>query len=298
MSAGADLRLLRAAVFTAVCVTLSAAGHALASGGQSLPVWSLVPACAGVFAVAVPLAGRERSLPGIAGLLAAGQLVLHTLFSCGPQAAPHGGMANGGSGSGSAVKELAGQLLCNGPSSGGMSDAEAHRIVSDAGLSAGQAQQAAGRTPTGSGSSGMIGDALSGGGSPLDCLRTAAHAALSLLDIPMLLGHVLVAIALGWLLRRGEAALWQLVRLSARSAAATAAAATAVLRALHRAVAYAGALCAGLLPHAPAQGFAAGADEEPEPRRVLLHHSVHRRGPPGPADSRTSPAPAELALAA
>ena len=37
---GADLRLLRAAVFAAVCVVLAAAGHALASCA-SVPLWTL-----------------------------------------------------------------------------------------------------------------------------------------------------------------------------------------------------------------------------------------------------------------
>lgn len=38
--AGAGLRLIRAAVFTAVCVVLSATGHALASCA-TVPWWSL-----------------------------------------------------------------------------------------------------------------------------------------------------------------------------------------------------------------------------------------------------------------
>ena len=57
------MRLLRTAVFTAVCVVLSAAGTWLAAGA-GVPGWTLVAGFAGVFAVAAPLAGRERTLPG------------------------------------------------------------------------------------------------------------------------------------------------------------------------------------------------------------------------------------------
>lgn len=279
MTAGADLRLLRAAVFTAVCVTLSAAGHTLASGGQGVAPGSVVIACAGVFAVAVPLAGRERSLPGIAALLAVGQIVLHAVFSCGQQAAAHRGPGGAG------IREFAGRLLCNGPPATQLTDAEARRIVADAGLSVHQAQQAAGGTPS-PGHGGEL--------SALECLRDAADAFLSLLDTPMLLGHAGAALVLGWLLRRGEAALWRLVRLSARSAAATVSAGAAPLRALRRAVAYVRALSAGLLPHAPARAFAAGRHGDEAPSAVLLHHSVHRRGPPL-TEHRTSTAPLVLA---
>ncbi|MFE7117772.1 hypothetical protein ACFU99_20385, partial [Streptomyces sp. NPDC057654] len=69
--AGADLRLLRTAVFTAVCVLLSAGGHAMASCA-SVPAWTLAAGFVVLFAAVAPLAGRERSLPGIAAVLTAG----------------------------------------------------------------------------------------------------------------------------------------------------------------------------------------------------------------------------------
>lgn len=278
MTAGADLRLLRAAVFTAVCVTLSAAGHAVAAGGHGLPLWSLGTACAVVFACTVPLAGRERSLPGIAALLATGQIVLHTLFSCAQQAIPHGAR-----GDNAGVREFAGRLMCNGPPATQLTDAQARRTLADAGLTVHQAQRATGDHPTGAPDSALA------------CLRTAADAVLSLLDGPMLLGHAAAALVLGWLLRRGEAALWRLVRLSARSAAATGA---APLRALRRAAAYVAALNSGLLPHAPARTFTAGRHEKTAPPTVLLHHSVHRRGPPARTENRTGTAAADHVLAA
>ncbi|NLU69642.1 hypothetical protein [Streptomyces sp. HNM0574] len=308
MTAGADLRLLRAAVFTAACVTLSAAGHALATGGQALPLGSLVTASVLVLAVAVPLAGRERSLPGIAALLTVGQLALHTVFSCGQQAVPRG--PQGGSGESREIFGLARQLLCNEHARGPLTEAEARRVVSDAGLS----PSAAAGSGSGSGSGGGLDSASAAGGygahgghgaadalaagDPLACLRHAAHAALSLLDVPMLAGHVLAALVLGWLLRRGESALWRLLRLSARSAAVTSAAELLPVGALRRALAYVRALCAGLFPAAPPRRATVRAGEATAPRPVLLQHAVHRRGPPRRTDHRAGSASAELALAA
>ncbi|MFG7941983.1 hypothetical protein [Streptomyces cacaoi] len=261
MTAGVDLRLLRAAVFAAVCVTLSAAGHLLAAGG-GLPFVTLLAGFAAVLVVALPLAGRECSLRGITALLALGQSGLHLLFSCGSHPAP----ASGTSPDPGGTATLAQRLLCH-TGSGQLSPAEAHRIVADAGLSpAHTTAHAAGPAA----------------GTPLDCLRSAAHTAVQLLDGPMLLGHLLAALVLGWLLRRGEAALWRLVRLSAQAAAV----ADEVLaaRALRAALAYVRALHAGLLPRVPARAVARrDRGDVPEPRSALLQHSVHRRGPPAPA---------------
>ncbi|MYV65311.1 hypothetical protein GT043_04965, partial [Streptomyces sp. SID2131] len=64
-TAGTQLRALRAAFFTALVVTLSVASHVLLSGAP-LPVGTVVPVAAGVFAVAYALAGRERGLGPIA----------------------------------------------------------------------------------------------------------------------------------------------------------------------------------------------------------------------------------------
>jgi len=319
MTAGADLRLLRAAVFTAVCVTLSAAGHALA-GGPAMPPWTLGAGCAVVFAVAAPLAGRERSLPGIVALLAAGQVALHSLFACGgaaggarrgmaampgmhgmPGGAGAGAAGSGaaagsgsGAGQGSGLRELAGRLLCDGGAGHRLTTAEARRVLAHSGLSPHQLAAHGGPSGAARGSVHAVAQsahaahsaAAGPGAGPLDCLRSAAHAALSLLNGPMLLGHLLAALVLGWLLRRGEAALWRLVRLSARSArtawssAPEAAARLAPVRALRTAVAWVAALGAGLLPEAPPRAVPGRAREKTVQRPVLLRHSVRRRGPP------------------
>lgn len=301
MTAGADLRLARAAVFTAVCVTLSAAGHSL-TGGHSMPLWTLGLGFAVVFAVAAPLAGRERSLPGIAALLTAGQILLHTLFACGrqvtgaaatPAGSPHGTHAGS---EGIELRSLAARLLCNEQSPGRMSDARARQVVSDAGLDAGRLGGHAGNAGhtgnAGHGSHGSFADhagqaghagheaagsAAASADTPLECLRTAAHAAVSLMDGPMLLGHILAALALGWFLHRGEAALWRLVRLSARTARE---AVRHVRASLGSALAHVRDRRSGPIPEMPARTGFLDAHLHGTARSVLLQHSVNRRGPP------------------
>ncbi|MFI6059442.1 hypothetical protein [Streptomyces sp. NPDC051286] len=254
--AGAGLRLLRAAVFTAVCVALSAAGHALASCAD-VPWWTLLAGFLGVFAVVVALAGRERSLPSIATTLAGGQLALHTLFGLGTHIAS-GTPTQAAADNGSLVR-FAASLVCGaGPAQ--LNAAEAHRIVSNAGIDPAtvtgmdhQSMAAAGTDPT----------------------------LTSLLpSLPMLLGHLLAALATGWLLRRGEIALFKLARLSAHGAQQLAA--EARLRALRAALVLVRALRAGLLveaatgPRAPRTAADAPAPVPGDP----LQHQVIRRGPP------------------
>ncbi|WP_431980633.1 hypothetical protein [Streptomyces qinglanensis] len=280
MTAGADLRLLRAAVFAAVCVTVSAAGHVLAAG-TVLPFGTLTLGFGCVFAVAVALAGRERSLPGIAGLLALGQVALHLVFSMGSHR-PHAGAAAAAPGAPQpdGIQALAGKLLCHG---GGapLSDAEARRVVVDAGL---DPQTAAATSGTGSaaGSAAHAAHETAAAGAfpgtPLDCLHEAARAAAGLLDVPMLFGHLCAALLLGWMLRRGEAALWRLVRLS--SGAAAVAEDLVAARALRTALAFVRALHNGLLPRVPARPVPERPEDETAPPSSLLQHSVHRRGPP------------------
>ncbi|PJE96504.1 hypothetical protein CUT44_18620 [Streptomyces carminius] len=290
--AAADLRLLRAAVFTAVCVTLSAAGHVLAAG-QGLPLWTVGAGCAAVLAVAVPLAGRERSLPGIAALLAAGQLALHFLFSCGQDGPAARSAPGAGAGDRHGLLELAGRLLCDDRATAALSEAEARRVVGEAGLSLSALPGAA--HPGHPGGPGHAGHAVPAGTlaaeTPAECLQAAVRTALSLLSVPMLLGHLLAALVMGWLLRRGDDALWRLVRLYARQAAVGDALAGALLvRALRTALRWARALSRGLLPAGllppSAPRTDRGADPVP-PRSLPPGHPVVRRGPPCSADDLT-----------
>lgn len=306
---GSDLRLLRAAVFAAVCVALAAAGHTFASR-MTVPAWTLGAGFLAVLAVVVPLAGRRRSLPGIVVLLAVGQTVLHTLFGLGQimtgsmsmgsmgstgsaasasagtvhAVASSGAVSAGGSAhalsslSDASLVEQAARLVC-GVSAAAISPAQAQRILLDARLYGGS-----GGTATGSGS----GAAASAVHQQADTMSSASGFAglsgfsgswLSLLpSLPMLLGHLLAAVAAGWLLRRGDTALLRLIALSAHGVAET-----ALVRSLRAALALVYALGAGL-PGAPSAGprlwRRTALLAAPAPRTEALQHTVIRRGPP------------------
>lgn len=79
---GTQLRAVRAALFTAVVVTLSAASHVLLSGAP-LPLNTVVAVAAAVFLLAYALAGRERSFGRIAALLIPLELAADTVFTTG-----------------------------------------------------------------------------------------------------------------------------------------------------------------------------------------------------------------------
>ncbi|GAA2791232.1 hypothetical protein GCM10019017_40880 [Streptomyces showdoensis] len=249
--------MLRAAVFTAVCVVLSALGHALAACA-GIALWSMAAGFLGVFGITVLFTGRERSLPAIVGALTVGQLGLHALFGFGQRRLAMGAEAD------QALVRMAAKLVC-GQGGTSLSPADAARIVSDAGLAPAAA--------TGHGHmAGMSGTSAA---------TTAARAAELVPSLPMLLGHLLAALATGWLLRRGDLALTRLVRLSAQGA--TELAACALVRSLRAALSLVRALLAGL-PGVPATGPRGPArtafDSSPPPVAEALQHTVIRRGPP------------------
>ncbi|MEU6245093.1 hypothetical protein [Streptomyces sp. NPDC047024] len=277
---GPRVRLLRAAVFAAVCVVLATAGHTLASCA-TVPLWTLGAGFAGSLLLMAPLAGRARSLPAIAGLLALGQTALHTLFGLGQHVSTVASGATGSMGSmhmsgmgsmGSmgatapsqdVLVERATRLLC-GSAPSTLSPGRAYQLLLDARLI----------DPSGH----LLGTPAA---------TTAPHAhdltgfsAASLPSLPMLLGHVLAAVAVGWLLRRGDLAVLRLIELSAHGVAEA-----ALVRSLRAAFALTRALCAGLLPATGTGPRPRRADREepPTPRTTALQHSVIRRGPPAAA---------------
>ncbi|MGW1745373.1 hypothetical protein ACWCRD_07105 [Streptomyces sp. NPDC002092] len=261
---GNDLRILRAAVFAAVCVVLAAGGHTLASCA-TVPLWTLGAGFLGAALVAVPLAGRVRSLTGIAALLAAGQTLLHTLFGLGQQTVSSGAMSMSSmtSTSDASLVERAARLVC-GTTAAAISPAQARRLLADARISPDTA---------------MSMD-MSSMHHPADALSAATSPASLLPSLPMLLGHILAAIAAGWLLRRGDLALLRLMELSAHSMAEG-----AFVRSLRAALALVRALCAGL-PAAPEAGPRPPRTAllaPPKPRTTALQHTVIRRGPPAAA---------------
>ncbi|MFI7406477.1 hypothetical protein ACIBW9_39440 [Streptomyces sp. NPDC049541] len=195
MRASPSVRVLRAAVFAALCVLLAAGGHALATG-TAPPVWVQASGFVPVFGAGCLLGARERSLVAIgAGTLTA-QAGLHLAFD--------------------AVRPHPMMLM--------------HGMYGMQGMSAMHMGHSHALTPH----------------------ATAAH--------------VGAAVVLTWWLRRGEAALWSLLR--------RAAALVPGLAAWWRVRGG-----AGTLPTAP-DAVRPGADGPRPLRGLLLRHTVQRRGPP------------------
>ncbi|MFE6550890.1 hypothetical protein ACFVHS_21200 [Streptomyces sp. NPDC057746] len=82
---GTQLRAVRAALFTAVVVTLSTASHVLLSE-VPLPMGTVAAIAGVVFVVAYALAGRERGFGKIAALLVPLELTADTVFTAGQHA--------------------------------------------------------------------------------------------------------------------------------------------------------------------------------------------------------------------
>ncbi|WP_369145377.1 hypothetical protein [Streptomyces sp. R44] len=245
-------RLLRAAVFTAVCVVLSALGHALAACA-GIALWTVVAGFLGVFGITVLFTGRERSLGFVVGALAGGQLGLHVLFGLGQRQLALSGQAD------DALVRMAARLVC-GAGTASLSPTDATRILTDAGVDPAAAAHAhMGHTAA----------------------MATAPAGELVPGLPMLLGHLLAALATGWLLRRGDRALGRLVELSEQGA--TELAECALVRSLRAALRLVRALLAGL-PAAPRTGprrtLRTTSDSSPPPVAEALQHTVIRRGPP------------------
>ncbi|MFF4395780.1 hypothetical protein [Streptomyces sp. NPDC001480] len=79
---GIQLRAVRAALFTALVVTLSSASHVLLSRAP-LPVNTVVAVAVAVFLLAYALAGRERGFGRIAAVLVPLELTADTVFTTG-----------------------------------------------------------------------------------------------------------------------------------------------------------------------------------------------------------------------
>ncbi|MEU7644218.1 hypothetical protein [Streptomyces huasconensis] len=272
---GVDLRLLRAAMFAAVCVVLSAGGHVLASC-VAVPLWTLGVGFLAVLAVALPLAGRARSLPGIAALLAVGQVGLHALFGLGQ----HGMAAAPVSGDATLV-ERAARLVC-GAGAATITPAQAHRILTTAGLTPGGGRAAGhhhGQSAAAAADTAL--DSLPAAGMTGSAHSAGSMGAMALVpSLPMLVAHLLAAVAAGWLLRRGDLALLRLVRLAH---GAQGVAEGTLVRSLRSALTLVRALRAGL-PGAPGTSGPpvprTALFAPPKPRTVTLEDAVIRRGPP------------------
>ena len=177
---GVSLRAARAVPFATVCLLVSGLGHSLAGGGAP-PLHGLLLGGLAVLVAAMALAGRERSLPVVAGALTAGEFGLHLWFHHLHQAMSGGAMAGmPGMGDAAALSPLdllASKLLC-GPLPAGMTSAD---LVRMAGLDPAAYSDVAPHLPATA--SGWLG-----------------------ITPGMALGHLAAALVAGWWLRRGEAA--------------------------------------------------------------------------------------------
>ncbi|MBK5995122.1 hypothetical protein JHN53_26500 [Streptomyces sp. MBT58] len=181
---GTQLRVARAALFTALVVVLSTASHVLLSG-VPLPLTAVAGLAAVVFAVAYALAGRERGFGAIAGLLVPLELAADTLFTTG-------------------------QHLCYGAAGGPI--AGPLRSVGFDVLCGGGEVGATGARLAGVGTVGTPLAGVTGAGD-----RAAALLAQPGPAVPWLLlaAHVTVGLLAALWLRRGEAALARLLRTAA-----------------------------------------------------------------------------------
>lgn len=104
-----QFRALRAAIFTALVVTLSAASHVLLSRAP-LPWFTVAGLSVGVFAVAYAFSSRERGFWRIAALLVPLELAADTIFTAGQDACygPAGGPVSG------SLRALGLDVLCGG----------------------------------------------------------------------------------------------------------------------------------------------------------------------------------------
>lgn len=180
---GTRIRAVRAALFTALVVTLSSASHVLLSR-VPLPLTVVALLAGAVFAVAFALAGRERGFGAIAGLLVPLELAADTVFTTG-------------------------QHLCYGAAGGPI--AGPLRSVGVDVLCGGEA---------GSGADGLSG--VASVGTPLAGVTGQGGHAAALLASPgpavpwlLLAAHVAVGLLAAAWLRRGESALAGLLRAAA-----------------------------------------------------------------------------------
>ncbi len=284
------IRLMRAAVFAALCVAMAATAHvAMAGAGVSPPV--LLGAFGAVLGLTWLLAGTRRGIGVISVWMVAAQSALHLLFQ---QA---GAAGRGGSGLGRlATPDWAALLLCNPDrAGGGLSPVELARmagidpdvpppagslrpmagmhhgaagsvdgVAMDMGLSgaAGMPGMPPGMTHQMSG--GMSGQMSGGMSGQMSSAMTHG------MSTGMALAHVLAALACALLLWRGDAALVRVFELLA--ALGTVVAGALLLPLL--------TLFARPLGYRPPAAFRP-ADRPARPlRSVLLTHAVVRRGPP------------------
>ncbi|MFD5375269.1 hypothetical protein ACFWJE_12755 [Streptomyces griseoincarnatus] len=190
MTAGWCFRMLRAAVFAAVCVLLAALGHLLMSG-TAVPSWALAVAVAVTGGAPWCLAGRERGLLVVSSVVVAAQTALHVWFSyvqelSRPPVRPMPPMSMHGMAAGEGTSSL-------------------DHLASMAHM--GHAMH----SMTHGGRSGGSTDAM-GAMSSLDAMPATGHALGGMSSTGMLAAHVLAALLCGLWLAHGERAAFRILR--------------------------------------------------------------------------------------
>ncbi|MFG2630290.1 hypothetical protein [Streptomyces sp. NPDC048473] len=256
MTPGRCCRAVRAAVFAATCVLLAALGHILMSG-TPVPWWAMAAAFAATAATAWFLSGSERGILAVTSTMVVAQAALHTGFSL-AQTAVHPSVTD----SPSFAQQWAQSLLC-GPSSTSISQAEAVRVVTDAGLGSRLHQPPPGMTDmTMPGGMHHAHAGMQAMTDPSTAMPTG-HGTVGMSPAGMLAAHLLAALLCGLWLAYGERATFRLLRTFAGWIIAP-------LRLLFRLPAP---------PHRPR--IRARRDHRVRvPRQLFLIHALTSRGPP------------------
>ncbi|MFF9047309.1 hypothetical protein [Streptomyces parvulus] len=251
MSVGGFLRVLRAAVFAAVCVVLAALGHVVMSG-EGLPWWVLLSGASVVGAVGWAFGARERRRRTVAGLTVAAQTGLHVAFTLAqsgdrPVAAPETTQS---------LRQWADHFLCGAAPTPAQA-ARAYDIAVAAGLHPGDHVTAHGAHVGAPAGHGM--PAMTGMGGMHDMTHLAGSSSWG-----MLAAHVLAAVLCGLWLAQGESAAFKLVRACA-----------------DRAFVPLRLVLAVLCPPPAPPSFRPAPRSRGRLRQLLLVHILTTRGPPG-----------------
>lgn len=259
MTPGRCCRVVRAAMFAAVCVLLAATGHILMSGA-AVPWWAMAAAFGGTAGAGWALAGRERGLLAVTGAAVGVQAALHAGFSL-VQSAVHPAVSAGtsltqqcavyltcGSGTAAGPSPSAAARVMAGPAAGPVFPAARH-VTGGAEAHAHHAHHAAPMTDTAA----AVPTASAPGG----------HDMLGMSPAGMLTAHLVAAVLAGLWLAYGERAVFRLLR-------ALAGRLRAPLRLL---------LATAPVPRRPRLRVRR-ARRVRAPRRLFLVHAITSRGPP------------------
>ncbi|KOV60467.1 hypothetical protein [Streptomyces sp. MMG1121] len=264
MSVGGVFRVLRAAVFAAVCVVLAAIGHVLMSGSP-ISWWVLLGCTTAVGGLAWALGGAERGRSAVVALTVAVQTCLHICFTL-AQTGRQPAMA--APDDGAAIRQWASYLLCGADPDPGAA-ARAYDLAVRAGLTHSMrlpssqgtgTMRHAGHVMPGTGDmAGMPGMSSMPGMTGMHHMDGMTGTA----SWGMLLAHLLAAVLCGLWLAQGERAAFRLLRALA-----------------DRAFVPLRLVLAVLLPVPRRPLCRPRRRRVRRPRRLLLVHTLTTRGPP------------------